>query len=35
MQKIVNGIKTKLTDTEWSVVRKNLDGVLFFSKYGV
>ncbi|KAH7725807.1 hypothetical protein AAVH_06650 [Aphelenchoides avenae] len=35
MQKVVNGIKSKLTANEWSVVRKNLDGVLFFSKYGV
>ncbi|KAH7725802.1 hypothetical protein AAVH_06645 [Aphelenchoides avenae] len=35
MQKVVSAIKNKLTANEWSVVRKNLDGVVFFSKYGV
>lgn len=35
MQQVVTAIKNKLTANEWSVVRKNLDGVVFFSKYGV
>jgi hypothetical protein len=32
---VASRVKAKLTPTEWSVIRKDLDSVAFFSKWGV